>query len=172
MGGSATVNAPPIRFDRHYFLSIGSHLKVCQILLNLISLFVIFACYPNSFNESCLWRLYSSNQLFIIVCVNGFFFVLTTLLWLANAFSFPDAYYQFNFHILERLHALFAMAMYVLAIGILVCTNTRHHFSSVWLVDLAALFITLLVYALDYWRRRKDDGIPRHQQSSGRRILA
>jgi hypothetical protein len=74
-------------------------------------------------------------------------------------FSFPDAYYQFNFPILERLHCLMAMFFYVLAIGILVCTNTAQTFSTVWLADLIALFSALLAYSYDYWRRRKDEMI-------------
>lgn len=123
----------------------------------MFSLLLILSCYPNPYFEGCSWRLYNFGQLFIIVCVNGFFCTLTFILLLAIMFSFDSAYYQFNFPILERLHCLMAMFFYVLAIGILVCTNTAQTFSTVWLADLIALFSTLLAYSYDYWRRRKMD---------------
>lgn len=36
------------------------------------------------------------------------------------------------------MHALFAMAMYVIAIGLLVWTNTQHQFATVWLLDMVS----------------------------------
>ncbi|KAI6192067.1 hypothetical protein M3Y97_00296300 [Aphelenchoides bicaudatus] len=154
---NAASNAPPVRFDPQFLAYKETHLKIVQILLNLCSLLLILSCFPNPYFQGCSWRLYTFGQLFIAVCVNGFFCTLTCILLLANAFNLPDAYYQFNFPILERLHGLFAMCMYSLAIGILVFTNTAQSFSTVWLCDLAALFATFLVYAYDYWRRRKAD---------------
>ncbi|KAI6232031.1 hypothetical protein M3Y95_00443900 [Aphelenchoides besseyi] len=146
-------NAPPIRFDGQFIFQWQTHLKIIQIFLNLFSALLCFSCFPNAFFEGCSYRIHTFGQLFIIVCVNGFFTVLTVILLLCSAFGVHDACYQYNFPILERLHTLFAMAMYTLSIGILVCTNTAQSFSTIWLADLVVLFATLLAYALDYWRR-------------------
>ncbi|KAI6195542.1 hypothetical protein M3Y99_01902000 [Aphelenchoides fujianensis] len=150
---AANSNAPPIRFDAQFLFEWQTHLKFVEIFFNVLSAVLCWACFPNPYFEGCSFRVFTFGQLFCIVCVSAFFGVLTSILLVCRAFSLHDALWQYNFPILERLHALFAMFMYVLAIGILVCTNTASSFSTIWLCDLVVLFTTLCCYSLDYWKR-------------------
>ncbi|CAB3400681.1 unnamed protein product [Caenorhabditis bovis] len=150
-------DGPPMMLNKGFFHESGNILKLFEIVFGLLAAVFNSLCYPNEDIQHCSVTLFSSFQLFQIMVVNLFCAFFTTLITVAIAFGVYDAYYRYNFPILERmLTTLFAL-LYLLATSISVIEVAATHVIPVFLFPLAFTVITFLAYAYDahlQWKNR------------------
>uniref|UniRef100_A0A914C2K8 PGG domain-containing protein n=1 Tax=Acrobeloides nanus TaxID=290746 RepID=A0A914C2K8_9BILA len=92
--------------------------------------------------------------MFTAMCINGFFMAVTTCLTVCYLFSVPDAFYRYNFPLLEKLYTALAVTMYGIGVA-LVIIHIIANFYLVWLIELGTISVTFLFYLLDFlprWR--------------------
>uniref|UniRef100_A0A915E5E3 MARVEL domain-containing protein n=1 Tax=Ditylenchus dipsaci TaxID=166011 RepID=A0A915E5E3_9BILA len=151
-----THTKPPLRFDREFHNDPSNQLKFVQLATGAFAFVLTNNCYPNQYAGYCTNTLYSFFQLFNVVCVHGFFFIGTIILALCSLLSVPDAYYRYNFPLLEKFYTTLASAMYLLACAVVVI-NIFHviplNFSFIWLFQVGATIVAFLAYFCDFWRR-------------------
>lgn len=151
-------NRPPLRFDRSFLEDRSNQLKLIQMGCGLFALVLTVHCWPNRWANFCVGYLYDFWQLFNAVCVHGFFLIGTSMLALAHLFCVPDAFYHYNFPLLEKFYTALALAMYLLATFFAVFNLLgRASFIPLWLFTVGATFAGLAAYFADFWTRFRRD---------------
>jgi uncharacterized membrane protein YkgB len=152
-------NSPPLRLDKSFLYDTTNRRKLIQLIFGVVALIVTLNCFPNTTFPFCTNRIHEFSQLFNIVCVNAFFFVVTALLTLAHLFSMPDAYYHYNFPLLEKFFCTLAAGMYAIAVCVVLAAIARSQFAFAWMLDLtatSAVFVVYLIDCLSRWRNPTD----------------
>uniref|UniRef100_A0A183BNX2 MARVEL domain-containing protein n=1 Tax=Globodera pallida TaxID=36090 RepID=A0A183BNX2_GLOPA len=148
---------PPLRFDRTFLEERDNQLKLIQLLFGLVAFMLTVQCWPNPLFPYCLGRIVDFFQLFNAVCVHGFFLIGTFFLALAHLFSAPDAFYYYNFSLLEQFYCGLAAVMYLIGSVFAILNMSRAIFALLWFFHLFVTLACLGLYTFDLWTRWKRD---------------
>uniref|UniRef100_A0A914H368 MARVEL domain-containing protein n=1 Tax=Globodera rostochiensis TaxID=31243 RepID=A0A914H368_GLORO len=148
---------PPLRFDRTFLEERDNQLKLIQLLCGLVAFLLTVQCWPNPLFPYCLGRIVNFFQLFNAVCVHGFFLLGTFFLALAHLFSAPDAFYYYNFSLLEQFYCGLASVMYLIGSVFAILNMSRAIFALLWFFHLFVTLACLGLYTFDLWTRWKRD---------------
>lgn len=150
-----THNRPPLRLDRAFLDDPFNRLKLLEMGLGLLTLIFTTNCWPNNFYQYCSATTFNFSQMFTEICVNFFFLILTTIFAIASLFSVPDAYYYYNFPLLEKFYVLLASCMYLIGVFISYKNFFESIFSVIWIFQVAFITLTFVAYCIDFlWRRK------------------
>ncbi|KAI1722984.1 hypothetical protein Ddc_07173 [Ditylenchus destructor] len=148
-------NRPPIRIDRHFHQNPSNQLKLLQLGAGAMCFILTTFCWPNAYVGYCVRHLFSFFQLFNIVCVHAFFWIATAVLAACWLFSVPDAFYRYNFPLLEKLYTGLATFMHFLATIFVLINLFRSVFSLLWIFQVGFTVAAFSLYTFDFWRKMK-----------------
>ncbi|CAD6185188.1 unnamed protein product [Caenorhabditis auriculariae] len=152
-----SLERPPLIVNKGFLDSRQNLLKIVEVILGVTTACVNNYCYPNPFHSYCTERIFYATQLFSILVINIFCIALTALLAMANLLGFYDAFYKFNFPVLERfLTTLFAV-LYLTDVVIIFSDVMSVPFSPAWMLPLIFTLWTAVVYSADayfLWSKR------------------
>ncbi|EFO20960.2 hypothetical protein LOAG_07530 [Loa loa] len=143
----------PIRINFGFFEERSNLLKILELTFGLVCTGFSIGCFPNNIELKCTRNVYSFNHLFIIVCVNAFVFVCTTILTLCHLCSIPDAYYRFNFPILEKFYTLLTCILYGIGMIMLFVAILSTKIIFPWVIEVIFTIGTFLLYTCDAYQR-------------------
>lgn len=148
---------PPLKFDRAFLEERGNQLKLLQIICGLFALILTIQCWPNRWAPFCVGYLWDFWQLFNAVCVHGFFLAGTTFFAIGHLFSVPDAFYYYNFNLLEKFYTALATGMHLLGTFFAIYNLTRATFLLLWFFPVGATIAAFIVYLADFLIRFREE---------------
>uniref|UniRef100_A0A915NF80 Uncharacterized protein n=1 Tax=Meloidogyne floridensis TaxID=298350 RepID=A0A915NF80_9BILA len=148
---------PPLKFDRAFLEERGNQLKLVQIICGLFALILTIHCWPNRWAPFCVGYLWDFWQLFNAVCVHGFFLAGTTFFAIAHLFSVPDAFYYYNFNLLEKFYTALATGMHLLGTFFAFYNLTRATFLFLWFFPVFATLAAFIAYLTDFLIRFREE---------------
>ncbi|CAJ0582739.1 unnamed protein product, partial [Mesorhabditis spiculigera] len=148
---------PPLMVNRGFFEEKRNVIRVCQIVVGIYCALANAYCFPNDLFRECSHLYHSFPQVFSIVCVNVFFCVLTTVMVIFDVFGVSQAYYKYNFHLMERLFSTLAAAVYCISALFLLMALFQSTFVIQWLFTLMGTALNTALYIYDAVDRFKND---------------
>ncbi|CAJ0916685.1 unnamed protein product, partial [Mesorhabditis belari] len=150
-------SGPPLMVNRGFFEERRNVLRLCQIIVGIFCALSNAYCFPNDLFHECTSYFHSFSQIFSIVCVNVFFCVLTVVMVIFDFFGVTQAYYKYNFHLMERLFSTLATLCYGLSLIFLIVALFQSTFVAQWLFTTSGTLLNTFLYAWDASERFRND---------------
>uniref|UniRef100_A0A915C1W0 MARVEL domain-containing protein n=1 Tax=Parascaris univalens TaxID=6257 RepID=A0A915C1W0_PARUN len=145
--------APPLRWNTAFIYEKANALSLLQVFLGLASLLTSIFCFPSVVYHECKVAIHSFSQMLIIVCANSFFLVCSIILTICHLCNASDAYYRFNFPIMQKLYSSLAALIYGIAVVVVFVEIISIQFVAQWLLEIICLTATFVAYSYEGYLR-------------------